>query len=125
MIRHLLIKLHVICPKCGENTRKVEAVNSMTIQPHVLVALGTAGTEQSWQIPAKTKKFTIQNKEGDTNIIYYFASSGGNPNPAGASFTLLSGSEKTFEGLFDGQTIYFQAVSSNNKNVVIEYYLYP
>ena len=108
------------------NTRKVEAVTSfMTIQPHVLISLGTAGSEHSWQIPANTKKFTFQNKEGDTDVIYYFASSGNNPNPAGAYFTLLSGSEKTFEGSFSGQTMYFQAVTNNNKNVVIEFQLYP
>jgi hypothetical protein len=96
----------------------------MKLQPHVLIPLGTAGSEQSWAIPATTKFFTIQNREADTNVIYYFSSTASEPT-GGAYFTLQGGSAKTFEGTFDAQTIYFQAVTNSSRNLEIEYQLYP
>ena len=96
----------------------------MKLQPHVLIPLGTAGSEQNWAIPANTKTFTIQNREGDTSVIYYFSSTASAPT-GGAYFTLQAGSAKTFNGSFDAQTIYFQAVGNNSRNLEIEYQLYP
>lgn len=96
----------------------------MKLQPHVLIPLGTPGSEQSWTIPANTKTFTIQNREGDTNVIYYFASTTGEPT-GNAYFTLQAGDGKTFNGSFDAQVIYFQAVTNSSRNLEIEYQLYP
>jgi hypothetical protein len=96
----------------------------MTLQPHVLISLGTAGSEKSWTLPANTKTFTIQNREGDTNVIYYFSSTANAPT-GNAYFSLQGGSAKTFQGSFGGQTIYFQAVGNANRNLEIEYQLYP
>ena len=92
----------------------------MKFQPHVLIALGNAGTEQSWEIPGGAKQVTIQNREGDTGIIYYFSSTAGSPT-GNAYFTLPAGYTKLFTAPFDGQTMYFQAVTNNGKNLEIEY----
>ena len=89
-------------------------------QPHVLLNLGTAGSEVSWTAPAGAREVTIQNREGDTNVIYYFSSSSGSPT-GNAYFTLQAGSAKTFNMINQGQVFYFKAVSNNNKNVEIEF----
>jgi hypothetical protein len=94
----------------------------MKYQPHVVINLAIAGTEYSWQIPANAKKVTIQNREGDTNVLYYFVSNanGGGPGQDGNYFTLQAGSAKTFDAVFAGQTLYLQGVTNNNRNVEIE-----
>jgi len=98
----------------------------MKYPEHVVVNLGTAGSEKSWVIPANAKKLTIQNREGDTTILYYFVSNanGGGPGQDGNYFTLQAGSAKTFDALFDGgETLYLQAVTNSNRNIEIEYAL--
>lgn len=100
----------------------------MTVQAHVVLNLPSAATEYSWTIPAGAQMLTIQNREGDTNILYYFKSNanGGGPGQDGNYFTLVAGNAKTFQGNWNaGQAIYFQAVTNANKNVEIEYATAP
>jgi hypothetical protein len=100
----------------------------MTVQPHVLIALTSPSTEYSWVIPAGAQCITIQNREGDTEILYYFKSNanGGGPGHDGNYFTLQPGNAKTWNANWNaGQTIYFQSVTNSNKNVEIEYATAP
>ena len=71
----------------------------MTVQPHAVVALTTAGTEYSWTIPSGASMLTIQCREGDTAIEYYFKSNanGGGPGQDGNYFSLQPGNAKTFQ----------------------------
>jgi hypothetical protein len=96
----------------------------MTVQPHVTLNLPQASTEYSWAIPAGAQMITIQNREEDTDILYYFKSkaNGGGPGQDGNYFTLRAGNAKTFPGHWNsGQAIYFQAVTNANRNVEIEF----
>jgi hypothetical protein len=100
----------------------------MTVQPHKILALTLASTEYSWTIPAGAQMLTIQNREGDTELLYYFKSNanGGGPGQDGNYFSLQPGNAKTFQGHWnDAQVIYFQAVTNANRNVEIEYALDP
>jgi hypothetical protein len=92
-------------------------------QPHVIIALGTAGTEKSWTAPAGAREVTFQNREGDTNILYYFKANanGGGPGQDGNYFTLQAGSAKTFNMINSGQVFYFQAVGNNSRNLELEF----
>jgi hypothetical protein len=100
----------------------------MTVQEHVLILLTSAATEYSWVIPAGAQTITLQNREGDTEILYYFKSNanGGGPGQDGHYFTLQPGNAKTFNAIWNaGQTIYFQSVTNSNRNVEIEYATAP
>ena len=100
----------------------------MTVQPHVLIPLTSPATEYSWVIPAGAQCITIQNREGDTEIFYYFKSNanGGGPGQDGKYFTLQPGNAKTFNANWNaGQTIYFQSVTNSNRNLEIEYATAP
>lgn len=100
----------------------------MTLKPHVLIALTAPSTEYSWPIPAGAQTITIQNREEDTDILYYFKSNanGGGPSQDGRYFTLRAGNAKTFNAVWNaGQSIYFQSVSNSNRNVEIEYATNP
>lgn len=100
----------------------------MTVQPHVTLNLLLASTEYSWTIPAGAQMITIQNREEDTDIQYYFKSkaNGGGPGQDGNYFTLRAGNAKTFAGNWNvGQVMYFQAVTNANRNVEIEFATAP
>lgn len=100
----------------------------MTVQPHVILNLPTPNTEESFVIPAGAQCLTIQNREGDTEILYYFKSSanGGGPGKDGNYFTLQPGNAKTWNANWNGgQTIYFQSIANSNRNVEIEYATAP
>jgi|SRR5579871_673589 len=100
----------------------------MTFRPHVILNLPLAATEYSWTIPAGAQQVSIQNREEDTDLYYYFKSNaqGGGPGQDGNYWTVRQGNAKTLPGHWNtSQVIYFQSVANANRNIEIEYAVDP
>lgn len=119
-------------PAVGNTTARVSDANAHTKLDAIIAALGgsvdttpknyqvtiaLANTEQSFALPANTKKFIIRNID-NSQILFSYESSG---TTSAKFFTIKKNNVFTDNNLYASQSLYFQTPNAGDTIQIITY----